>query len=137
VSTLLLDTGPLVAYLCAGERDHEWAKAQFASLTGPLVTCEPVWTEAAFLVAERGASADLLWPFLRSGDVQFAFSLETEFEFVAALMRRYANLPMALADACLVRMTELHRDCHVLTLDAHFRVYRRHGRQVIPVICPR
>jgi rRNA-processing protein FCF1 len=43
---------------------------------------------------------------------------------------------MSLADACLVRMAEQHADAMVLTLDAHFRVYRKHGRQAIPVIMP-
>ena len=43
---------------------------------------------------------------------------------------------MALADACLVRMTELHRDTAVLTPDGDFRIYRRNRRQVIPLIAP-
>ena len=51
-------------------------------------------------------------------------------------MHRYADVPMALADACLVRMSELHRDCRILTLDADFKFYRRFNRQVIPLICP-
>jgi len=65
-----------------------------------------------------------------------AFRLEPESESVAALMRRYADLPMSLADACLVRMSELNRDCRVLTTDSDFKLYRRFGRQVIPLLCP-
>lgn len=51
-------------------------------------------------------------------------------------MRRYAAVAMSLADACLVRLSELHRDCRVLTLDRDFARYRRHGRSVIPIISP-
>jgi len=51
-------------------------------------------------------------------------------------MQRYANTPMSLADACLVRLSEMHEDCRVLTLDIHFKLYRRYGRSVIPLISP-
>ena len=51
-------------------------------------------------------------------------------------MRRYRNVPMSLADATLVRLSELHRDCRVFTLDADFRIYRRHRNKAIPVLLP-
>ena len=52
------------------------------------------------------------------------------------LIRKYEDLPMSLADACLVRLAELHPAARVFTLDSHFRVYRKNGRQQIPVIIP-
>ena len=56
---------------------------------------------------------------------------------VALLNRRDRHhLPMSLADACLVRMAELHSGSTVLTVDSDFTVYRMHGRRVIPVILP-
>lgn len=64
------------------------------------------------------------------------FPLQDEAAAVAKLMQKYADVPMALADACLVRMTELHRDTALLTLDGDFRIYRRNRRQVIPLIAP-
>ena len=136
MTVVLLDAGPLLAYLGAGEELHGWARSQLEGVTSPMITCEAVWVEAAYLIRERGGNPDELWKFLRRGMVQFAFDLETEFESVAALMRRYADVPMDLADACLVRMSELHRDCRVLTTDSDFRFYRRFGRQVVPLICP-
>jgi hypothetical protein len=66
-----------------------------------------------------------------------AVHLDVEFPGVVSLMRRYDNVPMSLADACLVRMSELIEDCTILTLDNHFRVYRRHGRRSIPLLIPR
>jgi predicted nucleic acid-binding protein len=136
VSTVLLDTGPLVAYLISGEEHHSWAVTQFAALTDPVLTCEPVWAEASHLLLKRGANPDTLWTVLRKNVVKFAFHLDTDYEPVAALMRRYADVPMSLADACLVRMSELNRDCRVFTADGHFKIYRRFGRQMIPLICP-
>jgi len=137
VSAVLLDTGPLVAYLNASDQHHAWAIAQFEAREEPLFTCEAVWTEAAHLIARRGGKPDALWSVLRSGAVQFAFSLRTEYESVAALMRRYADAPMSLADACLVRMSELKPECQVFTTDSHFNFYRRFGRQVIRLVSPR
>ena len=51
-------------------------------------------------------------------------------------MRKYRSVPMSLADATLVRLSELHRDSQIFTLDADFRIYRRHGNKVIPVLMP-
>ena len=64
------------------------------------------------------------------------FALEEEVTTVAASVERYADVPMSLADACLVRMSELRTDSRVFTLDDDFRLYRRNGRQTIPLITP-
>jgi uncharacterized protein len=136
MSTVLLDTGPLVAYVNLSDQHHEWAVTQFQAREEPLLTCEAVWTEAAYLIARRGGKPETLWSFLRAGAVQFAFSLKADYESVATLMGRYADVPMSLADACLVRMSELKAESEVFTTDSHFRVYRRFGRQVIPLVSP-
>ena len=57
-------------------------------------------------------------------------------EPVLKLLQKYADIPMSLADACLVRMTETLSDPLLITTDADFRVYRRHSRQVIPCVTP-
>ena len=65
-----------------------------------------------------------------------AFSLADELPRVLSLMHKYADVPMSLADACLVRMSETVADPVLLTTDADFRLYRRHSRQVIPSVMP-
>ena len=134
--SVLLDTGPLVAYLNSDDQQHGWAVTQFSALTERVLTCEAVWAEAAFLLIKRGHGTDALWTVMRNGAAQFAFNLSSDYESVASLMKRYADAPMSLADGCLVRMSELYRDCRVFTMDRHFNVYRRFGRQVIPLITP-
>ena len=64
------------------------------------------------------------------------FDLHAEYRAVRDLMRRYRELPMSFADACLVRMAEIHSDGVVWTLDRDFHVYRRHRRQTIPLVTP-
>jgi uncharacterized protein len=134
--TVLLDTGPLVSYLAAGLMHHAWVCEQWKRLPPPLLTCEPVLTEAAFLLKREGHDADDLFELLERGVVRVALRLEEQKADLRVLLRRYRDRPMSLADACLVRMAELHAGSQVFTLDKDFRIYRRHGNQVIPVLMP-
>ena len=132
----LLDTGPLVSFLASGLQYHAWAVEQWKQLRPPLLTCEPVLTEAAFLLKREHRDADVLFDLLQRGVIQIALAVEEEQADLRALMRRYRSRPMSLADACLVRLSEIHSACEVLTLDHDFRIYRRHGNRVIPIRMP-
>ena len=132
----LLDTGPLVSFLASGLRHHQWAVEQWKRLRPPLLTCEPVLTEAAFLLGREGRNADALFELLGRGVIRVALAVQEEQPDLRALMHRYRNRPMSLADACLVRLSEIHLEGEVFTLDSGFRVYRRHGNKVIPVLMP-
>jgi len=101
------------------------------------VTCEAVITEAAFLLQRQDKSRANLFELIRRGVLKLDFSLTKELPVVVALVERYANVPMSLADASLVRMSELWADARVFTLDNDFHTYRRHGRQAIPLIIPK
>ena len=132
----LLDTGPLVSFLASGLRHHAWAVEQWKRLHPPLLTCEPVLTEAAFLLKREGCEPDALFALLERGVIRIALAVQNEQADLRALMRRYRNRPMSLADACLVRLSEIHTTGAVFTLDSDFRIYRRHGNRVIPVLMP-
>jgi predicted nucleic acid-binding protein len=134
-SGVLLDTGPLVAYLRPRDRYHHWAAEQFAILDLPLLTCEPVLSEACFLVARNGQPPARVLDLLRPGAIRIGFELADEIAMVRSLMQRYQNLPMSLADACLVRMAEL-TGLPICTLDSDFEVYRAHGRRGLDLIIP-
>lgn len=133
---VLLDTGPLVAALARDDRAHAWAREQFETLAGPFLTCEAVITEACHLLrtAERGSTAVLR--LLESGALRVGMDLAEEASAIRKLLERYRGVPAALADVCLVRMSELYDSCTVLTLDSDFHIYRRHGRKSIPVLHP-
>jgi predicted nucleic acid-binding protein len=99
-------------------------------------TCEAVLSEAWYLLrlTRRGQTA--LLEFVERGVVSVDFALSSELAAVRRLVTRYRDRPMSLADACLVRMAELFDEAGVLTLDADFAIYRKNGRQVIPLIAP-
>ena len=134
-SGALLDTGPLVAYLYPRERHHHWAIEQFSTLYAPFVSCEPVLTEACFLLGRVGRPATGVLELINRGLVRLAFELHEELAAVRTLMHRYTNVPMSLADACLVRMAEI-TGLPICTLDGDFAIYRAHGRRPLTLISP-
>jgi predicted nucleic acid-binding protein len=133
---VLLDTGPWVAFLNRRDQHHAWVTAQFAQLRPPLLTCEAVVSETCFLVRTLRGGAEAALAFLERGVVQIPFCLQEEHTAVTALLARYADVPMSLADACLVRMAEQYPQSLVLTCDSDFHRYRRHRRQRIPTLMP-
>ena len=133
---LILDTGPWVALLCRNDAHHAWAKAQFAQHAPPFLTCEAVVAETCFLLSRAGFDPSRALALVERGVVRIAMSLAEQVVTVRSLFERYDNVPASLADACLVRMSELYEPSRVLTLDREFTIYRRHGRKVIPVLSP-
>jgi uncharacterized protein len=129
----LVDASFLIALLNRQDGHHRWAATRVRDHQPPWKTCDAVLSEAFFVLGASGAALDAL---LRRGAVAPAFDLGTELDRVLDLMKKYKDVPMSLADACLVRMTEIVADPLVLTTDADFRLYRRHGRQVVPCITP-
>src|SRR5712691_7474840 len=134
-ASVLVDAGFMIALLSRRDRHHKWAVAQSPGLPPPWKTCDSVLSEAFHLLGTRGRPA--LSVFLRRGAVIIAFDLADNLDRVLGLMQKYADVPMSLADACLVRMSETLADPIILTTDADFRIYRRHGRQVVPCMTPR
>jgi uncharacterized protein len=134
--SVLVDAGPLVAWLNRNDGHHKWARAQFARLRPPLLTCEAVLTEATFLLDSAGLDAAVIPDLMARSVLEIGFNLQEEAATVAAFMRRYCTVPMSLADACLARLSEIRARSIVFTLDSDFHIYRRHGRLVIPTLMP-
>jgi predicted nucleic acid-binding protein len=132
----IVDTGPLVALLDRRDQYHGWVKKRLEAIDPPLDTCEAVLSEAAFLLSHLPGGSQALLELVVKGLVAVPFSLQSEARPIQQLLMRYANVPMALADACLVRLTEIHPESSLLTLDSDFQIYRRNGRSVIPVLLP-
>ena len=133
---VLLDTGPLVAFLNRRDEYHEWAMAQWGQIAPPMLTCEAVLSEACFLLSRMHGGSEPVMDLLQRKIVIPSFRLEDQIRPVQKLLQKYRSVPMSLADACLIRMSELYPENRVLTLDSDFSLYRRNGRQVIPVIMP-
>lgn len=135
---ILTDAGPLVALIDADEADHQLCRAVLAQVEPPLFTTWPAFTEAMYLLARAGGATGrrALWSLVTSDRLVITDLTAPEVERCAALMERYADLPMDLADATLVAVAEARGLREVFSLDRDFQVYRIHGRKpfvVLPV----
>lgn len=128
---VLIDTGPLVALLNRTEKLHERVKAVLPLLPAPLLTAEPVIVEAMFLLRAVPGGSRAVLSMLRNGLLRVPFAIEPEARGLNELMTRFASVPMALADACLVRLVELMPDASVFTFESDFTMYRAGKKGVI------
>jgi len=132
----LMDTGPLVAaFRRPGDRDSftPWARELVRSLPYPLFTCDAVLAEAAHFLRSPAKLIEAI----NRGLLVSRFDTQAAAPRLAELIEKYADRPMDFADACLVCMSEQTKDCKIVTIDrADFSVYRRHGREEIPLLAP-
>ena len=134
--TVLIDAGPLVAVLHKRDKHHAWASAQMAHHRGCYLTCEAVISESLHLLENVPRGIERLLALLERQEVRLAFDAADQLPAVLRLLRRYADIPMSFADACMVRMSESFTTATVFTTDEDFRFYRRQSRNVIPLIAP-
>jgi len=132
---VIVDTGVLVAIINKNDHYHHWAIQQFADIQPPLLTCEAVISEACFLLRHYQSSV-LLLQWLEKGVLSLPFCLQDEIQSLNVLLKKYSNVPMSLADGCLVRLAENYPQSAILTLDNDFKVYRKNGNQLISLIFP-
>src|SRR5580704_16058805 len=120
--TVLIDSGPIVAALHSRDQYHSWARAHFESSNESFATCEAVISESHFLLEGTPGGAEALYTLLQRGIIKLPFSLTRQLGETTRLIQRYRGVPISLADACLVRMSELEADSVVFTTDTDFRV---------------
>ncbi len=126
----IADTGFLVAFANRTDRHHDWAGRLADQIPEPLLTCEAVLAEAAFHLR----NVPLVLSMVREGLVTLAFNCQEHLSQLAELAARYADRH---PDLCLIRLSELHPQHSVITVDREdFRVYRRNKREAIPLIYP-
>jgi uncharacterized protein len=129
----IADTGFLVAFLNRNDQYHGWAAEIGSRVSDPLLTCEAVLAETAYLIESTRKTMELL----AQGFVKIAFELSNNVEEITRLAERYQTRQPDLADLCLIRISEINPGLPVLTVDeTDFRVYRRNQRDIIPIICP-
>ncbi len=133
---VIADTGVIVGLIYDRDQWHEWTREQAANLPVPYLTCEAVITEACFLLHNISDGEQKVLEMIERGVLQVDFSLCDHLASIKALMKKYKNVPMSLADACLVRMCEMIENSLVFTVDGDFLIYRKDGRKKIPLIHP-
>lgn len=123
---ILCDTGPLIAVFDRSDQYHAVCTQQLTIIPpNNFVTTWPCLTETMYFLGRAGGfgQQDRLFEFIARGALQLWVPTLTEQFRARELMKKYANLPMDLADASLVILAELTGDHTIFTLDQHFRVY--------------
>ena len=133
---VIIDTGPLVALLNRNDAAHAWVVQQLRDIQPPMLTCESVLAEATYLTRQMPGARAALIEMLGEKFLNIGMAVTDHHSALLAMIRRYADIPMSLSDACLVRLAEIYPQSPVLTLDSDFLVYRKNGRQVIAVLRP-
>jgi len=133
---VIIDTGPIVAFLNASDQYHVWAITQFSRLSAPFYTCDAVIAETCHILRHYKQGVQNVLSMIDRELIQIPFRLESEISNISTLMKKYHDIPMSLADACLVRMSEQISNSVICTLDSDFRIYRKEKRAVIPLIIP-
>jgi hypothetical protein len=132
---ILIDAGPIVSYL-TNDAHHDWAVEQFSRFDS-FETCEAALSEACARLAYAGFDQTVVIRLVDEGALKLTFDTAYNIGRILVLMEKYRDLPMDFADACLVTMSEEEKESLVVTLDKKdFSVYRRYGRQAIPVLAP-
>ena len=124
MTPVLLDTGCIVALLDRSETHHEACARAVSDANFPLVTCEPVIAEACYLLRKLRGAANAVLDNVGQGVFSIPFRIDQSTSSLRALMKRYAQVPMDLADACLVHLATELGVGRILTLDGDFRIYR-------------
>lgn len=133
---ILVDSGPLVALVDADDQHHAACAAALRQVREPLGTVWPALTEAMYLLVDQPRGQEALWEMLARGAVQLLPLELADVPRIRELMRKYADRPMDLADAALVRVAEREGLRKIFTVDKKdFAVYRLHGR-VRPTVIP-
>jgi predicted nucleic acid-binding protein len=131
----LVDTGAILAFLDADDRWHRRCLEAFASLRLPLATSAAVLAELFHLIGDDPRDLGAAWGFLRSGAVTVLPIDDTDLPELEALMKRYADRPMDLADATLVRLARRERLSTIFTIDHDdFETYRIDGRRRFRIV---
>ena len=129
----ILDAGPLIAALNRADTFHSWSVQTLDRLGPPFYTCPEAMAEAAAMTGDPAAIVEMI----HAGEIILDFDLAHHAESVLRLLKKYNDRHIDLADACIIRMTELTRTCRVITVDRNdFDVYRRNGRDIIPILTP-
>ena len=136
IKDIIADTGIIVAALNKREKYHAWTLEQMRSLPVPMRTCEAVITEASNLMQSVPNGKEDVLALIERGILQIDFSLQNEVPPIKDLISKYETVQMDFADGCLVRMSETIENSVVFTLDSDFWIYRKNGKEQIPLIIP-
>ncbi|MFK8014048.1 MAG: type II toxin-antitoxin system VapC family toxin [Gammaproteobacteria bacterium] len=129
MNSTLLDTGVIVALLDRDERYHLQCVEVVSDIVGPLITCEAAIAEACHLLRRIYGASEAVIENVANGVFQTPVRLVDRATSIQKLIKKYRDVPMDLADACLVDLADQIDTGQILTLDRDFEIYRWRSRR--------
>jgi predicted nucleic acid-binding protein len=133
---ILVDSGPIVAYLGRNEQQHAWTRQAFRRVPPPFFVCEAVLSEVTLLLHHRPHGVSELRSWLRQGLLIHAPLSALMVRRALSLMERYRSVSMSFAEGSIVTLNEQHPEAMILTLDSNFLTYRRNEDQPLKLLAP-
>lgn len=133
---ILIDTGPIVAFLNKNDQHHSYVEEQMRHFPPPFYTCEAVVTECFFLMSRVPQGEDKLIELLESSHIQLESIYTNQSKKIHRFVQQYSNIPMSFADACLVQIAEVSDVSLIFTLDKDFQIYRSSKGAPLSLISP-
>ncbi|NBB78143.1 MAG: PIN domain-containing protein [Verrucomicrobia bacterium] len=130
------DTGAIVALLDRSDQYHKWSLESLKTIRAPIITCEAVLAEAWHLLGAAPPARTTLSKLYKQGVFKVELEFARQSESIWDLLLKYQDIPMDLADACVVRLSEIFPKYSVWTVDSDFKFYRRNKRKIIPLLAP-
>jgi predicted nucleic acid-binding protein len=124
MTAVLLDTGCIVALLDRSEEHHEQCVEVVSAIQEQLITCEAVIAESCYLLRGIHGAAAAVVENASTGIFQIPYFVKDRGPQIVKLLKKYSNVPMDFADACLVDMATEFQTGRILTLDRDFKIYR-------------
>lgn len=132
---VLVDTGPIVAILSNSDHHHKKCVEALRTLPGPLFSCWPVITEAAWLLRTNSRAVEQLLRSLHAGFIELLPLNSLEGKELAELIKKYAGLRPQLADVALVYLATRDGIDTIFTLDRRdFAVYRSPSKRPFQIV---
>ncbi|MFY9845842.1 MAG: PIN domain-containing protein [Terriglobales bacterium] len=133
---VLIDTGPLVAIMSRSDQYHQTCVAALHELPGPLFSCWPVITEAAWLLRRHPGAVQQLLGSISEGFLELLPLQTAEAEKIGKLMEKYRNIRPQLADAALLHLAERDGFDVIFTLDRRdfsvFQAGHKRSFRIVP-----
>lgn len=134
-SRVLIDTGSIVAVLRRDDEHHAVCSKELEQLPTPLLTCWPVLTEAAWLLRRYPRQVRQLLDRCGGHPFEIVSLSSGDLREINAILGKYEDQGIQLADAALMHLAERERIEHVFTLDRrHFSVYRTAAGKTLTLV---
>lgn len=127
----LIDAGPMIALFNSDDKYHTGIMDLLKNYRGILSTSWPVITEVCYMLSYN---TDVLADFLKwinRGGAKIEDIAIQDLERIIGLLRQYSDVPMDLADASLIIISERSNIMDIITIDPDYCIYRTAGKQML------